>query len=65
MDLNAKHIQWVSKGGHKEGQTFLVAMPDNNLQHLSAREPPQGPSDRNMVPELMDFCIKKDLAQKK
>jgi hypothetical protein len=31
----------------------------NNLKHLSTGEPTYWPSDRNKLPDLMDFCVTK------
>jgi hypothetical protein len=33
----------------------------NNLRHLSTEEPTYWPSDRNKIPDLMDFCVTKGI----
>jgi hypothetical protein len=38
-------------------------MKRNNLKHLSTGEPTYWPSDRNKLPDLMDFCVTKGIPQ--
>jgi hypothetical protein len=35
----------------------------NNLRHLSTGEPTYWPSDRNKLPDLVDFCVTKGIPQ--
>jgi hypothetical protein len=35
----------------------------NNLKHISMGEPTYWPSDRNKLPDLIDFCVKKGIPQ--
>jgi len=34
-------------------------MQNNNLKHLSTRQPTYWPSDPNKIPDLLDFCVTK------
>jgi hypothetical protein len=38
-------------------------MERNNLKHLSTGEPTYWPSDRNKLPDLVDFCVTKGIPQ--
>jgi hypothetical protein len=38
-------------------------MERNNLKHLSMEEPTYWPFDRNKLPDLVDFCVTKDIPQ--
>jgi hypothetical protein len=39
-------------------------MKDNNLKHLSTRQPTCWPSDPNKIPDLVDFCVTKGIDTK-
>jgi hypothetical protein len=38
-------------------------MERNDLKHLSTGEPTYWPSDRNKLPDLVDFCVMKGIPQ--
>jgi hypothetical protein len=38
-------------------------MERNNLKHLTTGEPTYWPSDRNKLPDLVDFCVTKGISQ--
>jgi hypothetical protein len=38
-------------------------MERNNLKHLSTGDPTYWPSDRNNLPDLVDFCVTKGIPQ--
>jgi hypothetical protein len=38
-------------------------MGRNNLKHLPTGEPTYWPSDRNKLPDLVDFCVTKGIPQ--
>jgi hypothetical protein len=38
-------------------------MERNNLKHLSTGKPTYWPSDRNKLPDLVDFCVTKGIPQ--
>ena len=40
-------------------------MQNNNLKHLSTRQPTYWPSDPNKIPDLLDFCVTKGMDTKK
>jgi hypothetical protein len=48
---------------HTRGHKVLKTMERNNLKHLSMGEPTYWPSDRNKVPDLVDFCVTKGIPQ--
>jgi len=40
-------------------------MQNNNLKHLSTRQPTYWPSDPNKIPDLPEFCVTKGMDTKK
>jgi hypothetical protein len=64
-DYNAKHPTWGSRLITPKGRELLKAMKANNLQHLSTGEPTYWPTDRNRIPDVIDFCITKGIDTKK
>jgi hypothetical protein len=40
-------------------------MKNNNLKHLSTRQPTYWPSDPNKIPDLVNFCVTKGIDTKK
>jgi hypothetical protein len=62
-DYNAKHTNWGSRLITPRGRKVLKMMEKNNLKHLSTREPMYWPSDRNKLPDLVDFCVTKGIPQ--
>jgi hypothetical protein len=62
-DYNAKHTNWGSRLITPRGREVLSVMERNNLKHLSMGEPTHWPSDRNKLPDLVDFCVTKGIPQ--
>jgi hypothetical protein len=62
-DCNAKHTKWRSRLITPRGREVLKTMERNNLKHLSTGEPTYWPTDRNNLPDVMDFCVTKDIPQ--
>jgi hypothetical protein len=64
-DYNAKHPTWGSRLITPKGRELFKAMKANNLQHLSTGEPTYWPTNRNKIPDVIDFCITKGIDTKK
>jgi len=64
-DFNAKHTFWGSRLTNTKGRELFRVMQNNNLKHLSTRQPTYWPSDPNKIPELLDFCVTKGIDTKK
>jgi hypothetical protein len=62
-DYNAKHTDWVSRIITPRGREIFKTMERNNLKHLSTWEPTYWPSDKNNLPDLVDFCVTKGIPQ--
>jgi hypothetical protein len=62
-DYNAKHTDWGSRLITPRGHEVLKTMERNNLKHLSTGELTYWPSDRNKVPDLVDFRVTKGIPQ--
>jgi hypothetical protein len=62
-DYSAKHTDQGSRLITPRGCKILKTIKRNNLKHLSTREPTYWPSNRNKLPDLMDFCITKGIPQ--
>jgi hypothetical protein len=62
-DYNAKHTDLGSRLITSRGHELLKTMERNNLKHQSTREPPYWPSDRNKLPDLVDFYSIKSIPQ--
>jgi endonuclease/exonuclease/phosphatase family metal-dependent hydrolase len=60
-DYNAKHTDWGSRLITPLGREVLKTMEQLNLHHLSTGEPTYWPSDRNKLPDLLDFCVIKGI----
>jgi hypothetical protein len=45
------------------GREVLKTMKRNNLKHLSTGKPTYWPSDRNKLPDLVDFCVTEGIPQ--
>jgi hypothetical protein len=61
--LNPKHTDWGSKLITPRGCEVLKTMDRNNFKHLSTGELTYWPSDRNKLPDLVDFCVTKGIPQ--
>jgi hypothetical protein len=62
-DYNAKHTDIGSRLVTPRGRRVLKAMERNNLKHLSTGELTYWPSDKNKLPDLVDFCVTKGIPQ--
>jgi len=60
-DVNAKNIYWGSRITTTKGRNLLAAIENNNAKYLSTGEPTYWPTDPNKVPDLIDFCVIKNL----
>jgi exonuclease III len=60
-DCNAKHTDWGSRLITPRGREVLKTMKRNNLHPLSTGEPTYWSSDRNKLPDLVDFCVTKGI----
>jgi exonuclease III len=60
---NAKHTDWGSRLITPRGHEVLKTIERNNLKHLSMGNPTYWPSDRNKLPDLVDFCVTKAIPQ--
>jgi hypothetical protein len=62
-DYNAKQTDWgfrlITPRGHQVHKTMEI----NNLKHLSINEPTYWPSDKNNLPDLVDFCVTNVISQ--
>jgi hypothetical protein len=55
------NTDWGSKLITPRGREVLKPMEKDNLKHLSSGEPTYLPSDRNKLPDLVDFCVTKGI----
>jgi hypothetical protein len=62
-DYNAKHTNWGSRLITPRGHEVLKMMEKNNLKDPFMGEPAYWSSDRNKLPNLVDFCVTKGLPQ--
>jgi hypothetical protein len=62
-DYNAKHADWGSRLITTRGRKVFNTIVRNNLKYLSTGEPTYWPSDRNKLPDLMNFCVMKGIPQ--
>ena len=60
-DYNAKNIHWGSRITTPRGRELMKAIETNNLNHLSTGQPTHWPSDTNKIPDLIDFCVTKNI----
>ena len=60
-DLNAKHTDWGSRLTNKKGRNLIDAIKKNSCKFTSTGEPMYWPTDRNKPPDLIDFCITKNI----
>jgi hypothetical protein len=54
---NAKHTDWGSRLIIHKGLKLLKMIRRNNFKHLAKGIPTYWPSDRNKLPDLVDFCF--------
>jgi hypothetical protein len=63
-DYNAKHTSWGSRLTNTKRRELFKVM-QNNLKHLSKRQPTYWSRDPNKIPDLLDFCVTKGMDTKK
>lgn len=61
-DYNAKHQQWGSRLATTRGRELRKSIIDGNLGHISSGEPTYWPTDRNKIPDLLDFAVTKNIS---
>jgi hypothetical protein len=61
-DYNAKHTDWGSRLTSPRGRVTAKTIERLNYRHLSSGEPTYWPTDRNKLPDLVDFCITKGIS---
>lgn len=60
-DFNAKHTLWGSRLCNPKGRELLKSINRLGAEFISGGEPTYWPTDRNKIPDLMDFFIYKGL----
>ena len=62
-DYNAKHPWWGSRSSNPnpKGKQLYASMQAENLIAISTGEPTYWPTDRNKLPDLIDFAVVKGL----
>jgi hypothetical protein len=58
----AKHTIWGSRLNTPRGRTIQKTIERLNYRHLSSGEPTYWPTDRNKIPDLVDFCVTKGIS---
>lgn len=58
-DYNAKHPYWGSRLQTPRGRQLFNTLKSNNFSYLSSGEPTYWPTDKNKIPDLLDFCVTK------
>lgn len=58
-DYNAKHVHWGSRITTHKGRQLYLAMETDGLKSVSSGQPTYWPSDKNKIPDLIDFAIVK------
>ena len=61
-DYNAKHTLWGSRIISPKGRELFKVMLKMNLSHISTGTPTYWPTDKNKIPDVIDFCITKGLS---
>jgi hypothetical protein len=60
-DYNAKHTNCGSRIISPRGRVLFKTIENNNLKSLSSGEPTYWPTDREKLPDLIDFCVTKGI----
>jgi hypothetical protein len=63
-DYNAKHSLWGSRLTNTKGRQLRSAIEVMNLKTFSSGHPTYWPTDRDKVPDLIDFCVAKGIEAK-
>lgn len=62
-DFNAKHTNWGSRLITSRGRELIKAIQSKNLNYISTGTPTYWPADPNKIPDLLDFCVTKNINQ--
>lgn len=60
-DYNAKHQHWGSRLATPRGRQLLNTITNNNFDYLSTGQPTYWPTDRNKIPDVLDFFVTKGM----
>lgn len=63
-DYNAKHTNWGSRLINQKGRELFKTICAKNYQHISTGKPTYWPTDREKIPDLLDFCVIKNISFK-
>ena len=58
-DYNAKHTLWSSRIISPKGRALFKVILKMNLSNISTGTPTYWPTDKNKIPDVIDFCIKR------
>lgn len=61
-DFNAKHTSWGSRLDNTKGRELHAAIQDLGCNVHSTGKPTYWPTDRNKIPDLLDFFISRKIA---
>ena len=61
-DFNAKHIDWGSRKTLTRGRELLIAIRELGCNFHSSGNPTYWPTDRNKIPDLVDFFNSKKVS---
>lgn len=61
-DYNAKHQLWGSRLITSRARVLAKVIEADHLGHVSTGHPTYWPTDRKKVPDVIDFCITKGIA---
>lgn len=61
-DYNAKHTNWGSRLITPRGRQLMTTINTNQLDHLSTGEPTYWPTDRQKIPDVLDFFVTKGIS---
>ncbi len=62
-DYNAKHVKWGSRLSTTRWKQLSEAVEENNLDYWSSREPTYWPTDKKKIPDILDFCVTKNISR--
>ena len=62
-DYNAKHHYWGSRLITTKGKSLHNTIMTNMYGIISTGQPTYWPTDRNKIPDVIDFCVTKGIAQ--
>ena len=62
--LHAKHTNWGSRLTNQKGRALSKTIKAKKYHHLSTGEPTYWPTDIAKIPDLLDFCVIKNISLK-